>query len=225
MNARLPNPPSLPLSFAQALSRCPLVAVLRGITPGDAPGIARVLCDAGFAMVEVPLNSPDPFASIAAIAGAVGDRALVGAGTVLSPHDVAGVAEAGGNLIVMPHADAGVIAAATAAAMVCLAGFATPTEGFAALAAGAAGLKLFPAEGAPPAVLKAMRAVLPEATVVLPVGAITPDKMAAYWRAGASGFGLGSALYAPGDSAVQVAAKAIPFVAEINRLRDSAVAR
>ncbi len=208
-----------PTTFAQALSGCPLVAVLRGITPADAPTVARVLCDAGFTMVEVPLNSPDPFASIAAIVEVVGNRALVGAGTVLTVKDVGGVADAGGTLVVMPHADTAVISAAKAKHLVCLPGFSTPTEGFAALDAGADALKLFPAEASPAPVLKAMRAVLPKATVVLPVGGITPGKMAAYWQAGASGFGLGSALYAPGDTPVQVAAKAIPFVAEINRLR------
>ncbi len=208
-----------PTTFAQAMSGCPLVAVLRGITPTDAPNVARVLCDAGFTMVEVPLNSPNPYASIAAIVEAVGNRALVGAGTVLTAENVVAVADVGGTLTVMPHSDTAVIATAKTKNMVCLPGFATPTEGFAALAAGADGLKLFPAEAAPPSVLKAIRAVLPKATVVLPVGGISPGKMADYWQAGASGFGLGGALYAPGDTPVQVAAKAIPFVAEINRLR------
>lgn len=203
----------------QAMAGCPLVAILRGITPADAAPIAQVLVSAGFTIVEVPLNSPDPYDSIAAIVEEVGDRALVGAGTVLTAEAVGQVQDAGGSLIVMPHADTDVIAEAKRRDMVCLPGFTTPTEGFAALAAGADGLKLFPAELAPPPILKAMRAVLPKDAPVLPVGGIIPSKMGAYWQAGAAGFGLGSALYAPGDTAAQVAGKGIPFITEIKRLR------
>ncbi len=207
------------IDFAQAMAGCPLVAVLRGITPADVVPVTQVLVGAGFTMVEVPLNSPDPFVSIAAIAEDFADRALVGAGTVLSVDDVGRVQDAGGSLIVMPHADTAVVEEAKRRNMVCLPGFSTPTEGFAALAAGADGLKMFPAEMLPPAALKAMRAVLPKDAIVLAVGGIVPGKMASYWQVGASGFGLGGALYAPGDTPAQVAGKGIPFVTEINRLR------
>lgn len=193
------------------LDRCPLVAILRGVTPEEAVPIARVLEAEGFAIVEVPLNSPRPLESIARLAGAVGERMLVGAGTVIEPDDVDRVAAAGGRLIVMPHADAAVVARAKAAGAIAVPGFATPGEAFAMLRAGADALKLFPAEAAPPKVLKAMRAVLPADVPVLPVGGIVPDTMAAYVAVGATGFGLGSALYRPGDDAAAVGAKARAF--------------
>ena len=186
----------------------PLVAILRGLTPAEAPAIGDALFDAGFRVLEVPLNSPDPLTSIATLAARFGTRALVGAGTVLQPAQVAEVAAAGGRLIVMPHADTAVIRAAKAAGLSCVPGVATPTEAFAALAAGADALKLFPAELLSPPVLKAMRAVLPRDVKLLPVGGITPRNLGPYVAAGASGFGLGSALYKPGDAAQQVAANA-----------------
>ncbi|HEY7759259.1 MAG TPA: 2-dehydro-3-deoxy-6-phosphogalactonate aldolase [Burkholderiales bacterium] len=203
----------------EALSVCPLVAILRGVRPDECVDIGTVLAEAGFAVIEVPLNSPEPMRSIALLAAALGSRALIGAGTVIEPQQVDAVAQAGGRLIVMPHADPRVVAAAKARGLAALPGFATPTEAFAALDAGADGLKLFPAEANPPAVLRALRAVLPRQTPVLPVGSITVDNMAAYWSAGASGFGLGSALYKAGASTEQVAQSAARFKAAIDRLR------
>lgn len=195
------------------LQPLPLVAILRGLTPVEAPAIGAALFDAGFRILEVPLNSPQPLESIARLARDFGERCLVGAGTVLSPAQVAEVAAAGGKLIVMPHADTEVIAAAERAGLRCIPGAATPTEAFAALRAGADALKLFPAEQLPPAVLKAWRSVLPAGTALLPVGGITPQRMAEYRAAGAAGFGIGSALYAPGLDATEVARRARGFVA------------
>lgn len=194
------------------LSALPLIAILRGITPDEAVPVGRALVEAGFRIIEVPLNSPHPLRSIELLAREFGSRALVGAGTVLQPAQVAEVAAAGGRLVVMPHADVELVRAARAAGLWCVPGVATPTEAFAALAAGADALKLFPAELLTPPVLKALRAVLPRATRLLPVGGITPRNLAAYVAAGASGFGLGSALYSPGASALQVAAAARGFV-------------
>lgn len=199
------------------LQPLPLVAILRGLTPEEAPAIGAALVDAGFRILEVPLNSPRPLESIALLAKAFGDRCLVGAGTVLTPAQVHDVAGAGGRLIVMPHADTAVISAARATGLRCTPGVATPTEAFAALAAGADALKLFPAEQLPPPVLKAWRSVLPAGTALLPVGGITPERMAAYRAAGAAGFGIGSALYAPGTDAAEVARRAADFVDAWNR--------
>lgn len=193
------------------LDPLPLVAILRGLTPDEAVDIGRALVEAGFRMLEVPLNSPQPFESIRRLADALGDDYLIGAGTVLDPAHVNHVAEAGGRLIVMPHADVAVIRAAKQAGLYCVPGVATPTEAFAALGAGADALKLFPAEQASPAVLKAWRAVLPKDLAVLPVGGIAPDTMGPWLAAGANGFGIGSALYAPGRPASDVAARACAF--------------
>lgn len=204
--------------LAPYLGRCPLVAILRGITPDAVVDVALALEEQGFAIVEVPLNSPQPLDSIARLAEAVGDRLLVGAGTVIEPGSVDDVAAAGGRLIVMPHADAAVVERAKRLDAVAVPGFATPGEAFAMLRAGADALKLFPAEAAPPAVLKAMRAVLPKQVPVLPVGGITPDSMEGYLQAGATGFGLGSALYRPGDTAAAVAERAKTFQAVWKKL-------
>lgn len=201
-----------PMDLAGAMQRLPLVAILRGVEPDDAVAIGEALVAAGFSMIEVPLNSPRPLDSIAALAAALGPRALVGAGTVLTQDQVAQVAAAGGRLIVMPHADIAVIGAAKRAGLVCVPGFATPTEAFAALKAGADALKLFPAEANPPQVLKAMRAVIPKEVAILPVGGINPEAMGEYLRAGATGFGLGSALYKPGMPALDVGRRADAFV-------------
>ncbi|WP_420562633.1 2-dehydro-3-deoxy-6-phosphogalactonate aldolase [Thalassobaculum sp.] len=200
-------------ALAPYLARCPLVAILRGVTPDAVVDIALALEGEGFAIVEVPLNSPRPLDSIARLAEAVGDRLLVGAGTVIEPDSVNDVVAVGGRLIVMPHADAAVVERAKSRDAVAVPGFATPGEAFAMLRAGADALKLFPAEGAPPPVLKAMRAVLPKQAPILPVGGITPETMAGYVAAGATGFGLGSALYKPGDTAAAVAEKAKSFQA------------
>jgi 2-dehydro-3-deoxyphosphogalactonate aldolase len=201
------------------LQRCPLVAILRGVRPDEVEAIGAVLVEAGFAIIEVPLNSPEPIASIRRLVARFADRALIGAGTVTEGRQIAEIAAAGGRLVVMPHGDPAIIRRSKAAGLVVLPGFATPTEAFAARAAGADGLKLFPAEGSPPSVLKAMKAVLPPALPVLPVGGITPEKMAAYWQAGAGGFGLGSALYSPGMSAEAVRDRATAFVAEMKKLQ------
>jgi len=198
-------------SIADYLDPLPLVAVLRGITPTEIPGVAGALVAEGFRILEVPLNSPQPFESIAALAAIYGDTCLVGAGTVLSTEDVTRVHAAGGRLIVMPHADVAVVREAKRQRMICLPGATTPTEAFAALAAGADGIKMFPAEALPPPVLKAWRAVLPSGTLVFPVGGIRPDNMAAYVAAGASGFGTGSNLYRPGMPADEVRAHAARF--------------
>lgn len=195
------------------LDRLPLVAILRGVTPDEVVPIGRALVDAGFAIVEVPLNSPRPIESVRRLAEALGTEALVGAGTVTDAAQVREIADAGGRLVVSPHCDVAVVRAAKDAALVCIPGIATPTEGFAALAAGADALKLFPAELLTPAVVKAMRSVFPRGTRFLPVGGIGPGSMAPYVAAGAAGFGLGSALYQPGDSAERVASHARSFVA------------
>jgi 2-dehydro-3-deoxyphosphogalactonate aldolase len=194
------------------LKELPLIAILRGITPDEALAVGLALAEAGFRIIEVPLNSPQPLRSIEVLARALGDHCLIGAGTVMSATQVDEVARAGGRLIVMPHADAQVIAAAKARALCCAPGIATPTEGFSALAAGADALKLFPAELLTPPVLKALRAVFPPDVLFLPVGGITPQNLAAYAAAGASGFGLGSALYRPGAAPQQVASNARAFV-------------
>ena len=198
----------MPLDFDAAFARCPLVAILRGIRPDEAVGVGAALVDADFSIIEVPLNSPDPCNSIAQLATAFGDRALIGAGTVTQTSDVAAVHAAGGSLIVSPHCDPVVITAAVRRRMAVVPGAFTPTEAFAALSAGATAVKLFPAEALPPAAVKALMAVLPRGTRLLPVGGIDAGNMADYRRAGAAGFGLGSSIYRPGDSPAAVAAKA-----------------
>ena len=200
------------------LDPLPLVAVLRGITPEEVPAVGGALADAGFRVLEVPLNSPRPFDSIALLAKAHGERCLIGAGTVLDPADVPRVRDAGGRIIVMPHADVAVIRAAKAAGMICVPGVATPTEAFAALAAGADGLKMFPAEALPPAALRAWRAVLPAQTLVFAVGGMKPDNLEPYWLAGASGFGTGSNLYKPGAPTGLVREVAAAYAAAVRKL-------
>jgi 2-dehydro-3-deoxyphosphogalactonate aldolase len=202
--------------FDAAFARCPLIAILRGVQPDEVVAIGEALIDAGFTLIEVPLNSPRPLDSIARLAASAGHRAVIGAGTVLTLADVDAVAAAGGAMVISPNTDPAVIRASVAAGLVSLPGMATPSEGFAALAAGAHALKLFPAEGASPAVLKAMRAVLPGGIRVLPVGGIDPGTMQPWRAAGAAGFGLGSALYRPGDSAAQVGERARAFIAALN---------
>ena len=203
------------------LDRLPLIAILRGVTPDDVVSIGEALVRAGFSIIEVPLNSPNPYESIQRLQRAVGHHALIGAGTVMGADDVKRVVAAGGRLIVMPHSDPVVIRAAKAADLSCYAGVATPNEGFAALANGADGLKLFPAALVSPSVVNAMRSVFPADTHLFPVGGITPDAMGPYLRAGADGFGLGSALYKRGDDANMVAANAAAFVAAWHRLAGS----
>jgi 2-dehydro-3-deoxyphosphogalactonate aldolase len=190
----------------------PLVAILRGVRPDEAEAIAAPIVEAGFGAIEVPLNSPEPLASIAILARRFGERVVVGAGTVLEPYEVDDVAEAGARLVVAPNADRAVIKRAAKLKLVVLPGVATMTEAFEALKAGASGLKLFPGEAIPPEVVRAWRSVLPKATPLLPVGGITPERIGPYRRAGADGFGIGSALYKPGASVDKVAHAARAFV-------------
>lgn len=201
--------------FERHFARVPLVAILRGLRPEEAEDIGAALVEAGVRIIEVPLNSPTPIASITRLSARFGEDALIGAGTVLSPDDVARVADAGGRLIVAPNTDPRVIRAARAAGLVAAPGYFTPSEAFSALEAGANALKLFPAEAASPAVVKAQRAVLPKEVPLIVVGGITPERIAAYRDAGADGFGLGSALYTPGLTAEEVAARARAFVAAV----------
>jgi 2-dehydro-3-deoxyphosphogalactonate aldolase len=198
--------------FKTAMARLPLVAILRGLQPLEALAVGQALVDAGWDLIEVPLNSPEPLQSIATLRQAF-PQALVGAGTVLTPEDVRQVQAAGGELIVSPNFNPAVVAEAVRLGMVCLPGVMTASEAFAALAAGASGLKIFPAEMITPPVLKALRAVLPAETLVLPVGGISPLNMPAFRTAGASGFGIGSALFKPGMTPAQVAESAAGFEA------------
>ncbi len=198
--------------FATAFAALPLVAILRGVEPHEVAGIGEALVEAGFTLIEVPLNSPDPFASIEVLAQALGDRAMIGAGTVLTPGDVARVADAGGRMVISPNTNVDVIAETARRGMASLPGYFTPSEAFTAIQAGATALKLFPAEAASPQVLKAQRAVLPRDVPVLAVGGVAPDTMAPWRAAGADGFGLGSALYKRGATAAEVAVAARAFV-------------
>ncbi|UUW70663.1 2-dehydro-3-deoxy-6-phosphogalactonate aldolase [Pseudomonas oryzihabitans] len=195
------------------LKDLPLIAILRGVTPDEIVPVGRALYDAGFRVIEIPLNSPQPFESIRRLTAELDESCLIGAGTVLTEAQVAEVDAAGGRLIVSPNANLAVIRASKAAGLVSAPGVATPSEGFAALDAGADSLKLFPAEQLGPAVVKAWRAVFPKELALLPVGGITPDNMGPYVAAGANGFGLGSALYKPGLTAAQVSANAQAFAA------------
>lgn len=198
--------------FERALAASPLVAILRGLRPDEARAIGEALVTSGWKLIEVPLNSPDPLRSIAELARAFPD-ALVGAGTVLQPEQVREVHAAGGQLVVAPNFNAEVMREAVRLGMACLPGVLTATEAFAALAAGASGLKLFPAEMIPPAAVKALRAVLPPEALLLPVGGVGADNMAAYRAAGANGFGIGSALYKPGMTPAEVKRNALDFMA------------
>jgi 2-dehydro-3-deoxyphosphogalactonate aldolase len=197
----------------------PLIAILRGITPAEAAPIGRALLTAGFRVLEVPLNSPEPLESIRRLVDLCGDRARVGAGTIVSESQVHDVAAAGGTLVVSPNMNAAVIRATKSLGLWSAPGVATPTEAFAALEAGADVLKMFPAEQIAPAVVKAWRAVLPRDVPLVPVGGITPERMAAYVAAGASGFGLGSALYTAGMSAADVREAAATYVSAWNGIR------
>lgn len=199
-------------TFHTHLKTCPMIAIVRGITPAEAEAVAGAILDAGFTIIEVPLNSPEPLKSIEIMAKAFGGRATIGAGTVLDPADVPRVKDAGGRIVVSPDTNVAVIAASVAAGLVAAPGYFTPSEGFAAIRAGAHALKLFPAEAASPAVVKAQLAVLPKHIPLIVVGGVKPDNMAPWVDAGASGFGLGSALYRPGISAADAAANARAFI-------------
>ncbi len=197
----------------KALAQNGLIAILRGVRPDEAQAVGQVLYDAGFRVIEVPLNSPEPYTSIRTLRDSLPADCLIGAGTVLTPEQVEQVKAAGGQVIVMPHSDAKVLRAAKAAGLYLSPGVATPTEAFAALAEGADVLKLFPAEQMGPAVIKAWLAVLPAGTLLLPVGGINPDNMQVFTDAGAKGFGLGSGLFKPGMTVDQVASRATAYVA------------
>lgn len=206
------------MTWSRVLTELPLVAILRGLEPDEAVAVGQALCDAGFLCLEVPLNSPEPLESISRLREALGDRAIVGAGTVLAPWAVEEVAQAGGQIIVSPNCDPAVIAQTKARGLISLPAFFTPTEAFAALAAGADGLKLFPAEGASPGVLKAMKAVLPAETPVFAVGGIEVEGMGPWLAAGAAGFGIGSSLFKPGRGVAEVGERAAQFVAAWARI-------
>lgn len=205
-----------PERFFANLAACPLVAIIRGVQPDEAVAVGDTLFEAGIRIIEVPLNSPEPMRSIEALATRLGSAATVGAGTVLDPADVARIADVGGELIVSPHTDPAVIGATAAAGLVSAPGYFTPTEAFAAVRAGAHALKLFPAEGAAPKVLKAQLAVLPKDRPVLVVGGVTPQTMDAWLQAGATGFGLGSGLYVPGMDVAEVGQRARAYVAALS---------
>lgn len=197
------------------LAECPLVAIIRGVTPDEVVAVGEAIYAAGIRIIEVPLNSPDPLVSIERLAKAMGARAIVGAGTVLAVADVARVRDAGGRIVVSPGGETDVISATVEAGMISAPGYFTPTEAFAALRAGAHALKLFPAEAASPAVVKAQRAVLPRHVPLLVVGGVTPGNMRPYLDAGATGFGLGSGVYKPGQTPDLVGAQAAAFVAGV----------
>ena len=203
------------MDLKAALAACPLIAILRGIRPEEAEPIAETQLAAGLRVIEVPLNSPDPFGSIARLARCFGADALIGAGTVMTAADLARVHNAGGRLLVTPHAAPDLVRAAKARDMQAAPGFFTPAEAFALLQAGADALKLFPAEAANPATLRALRAVLPSATMVLPVGGMDASTFPAWRAAGAAGFGIGSALYKPGDTPADAARKAAALLAVV----------
>lgn len=198
-------------SLSEWLRRSQLIAILRGVKPDEVEAIAAELIAADISIIEVPLNSPEPLDSISRLVTRFGDRALIGAGTVLSPQAVEEVAAIGAKLIVMPHSDLGVVSAAVDAGLYCVPGVSTPTEAFAAISAGAHALKAFPGELLTPSVVKAWKAVLPPDIPLIPVGGVTPDKLGPYLSAGAAGFGLGSALYKPGMSAQEVGKRANAF--------------
>jgi len=203
--------------FRQHLDVCRLVAIIRGVTPDEAEAIGAAIFDAGIRIIEVPLNSPDPLASIRRLADRFGDRALIGAGTVLEPDRVAEVKAAGGRLIVSPNTNPDVVRATVAAGLISSPGFFTPSEALAAIGAGAHTLKFFPAEAATPAVVQSQKAVLPKDISLIVVGGIKPDTMQPWLEAGADGFGLGGGLYQPGQSPVVTAERARAYVAGLAR--------
>jgi 2-dehydro-3-deoxyphosphogalactonate aldolase len=197
------------------LDQCPLIAIIRGVTPDEAEAIGEAIFQGGIRIIEVPLNSPDPLKSIERIAAKFGDRMLVGGGTVFTPANVGDIQAVGGRLIISPHTNPNVIRATAQAGLVSCPGYFTPTEAFAALDSGATALKLFPAEGASTAVLQAQMAVIPKDVPMIMVGGIKPDNMQPWIDAGAAGFGLGGGLYRPGQSPAETLDKARAYVAGV----------
>lgn len=202
-------------SWEQKLEEMPLVAILRGLPSEHAIEVSTILVEAGFKIIEVPLNSPNPFESISKIKNQFGDDVIVGAGTVLSGNAAQQVFDAGGELIVAPNLNGEVAVVAKKLAMIYCPGILTPTEAFTALSLGATTLKLFPADAHPPSYIKAIRAVLPPETTIMPTGGIVPDNMAQYLSAGANGLGLGSALYSPGKSMDEISSAAKAYISAI----------
>ncbi len=211
------------MTWDEVLSDLPLIAILRGIKPDEAAPVADALCLAGLKCLEAPLNSPSAMESIRRMREAVGERAMVGAGTVLTVDAVADAAAAGAQIVIAPNTDVAVIRAVNGSGMIALPGFFSPSEAFAAVAAGADGLKLFPAEAAGPSVLKAIKVVLPPDIPVFPVGGVTPEVMRAYREAGAAGFGIGSAIYRPGVTAHEAYERAFTFVRAWARIESTAL--
>jgi 2-dehydro-3-deoxyphosphogalactonate aldolase len=203
--------------FRACFAKCPLVAIIRSVTPDEAEAVGSALLEAGIRIIEVPLNSPEPLRSIERLAHRFGDEALIGAGTVLTAAEVDEVADAGGAIIVSPDTNAAVISRAVAKGLVSAPGFFTPSEAFGAIRAGAHVLKLFPAEAASPTVVKAHRAVLPRSVPLLIVGGVGPETMPPYLSAGADGFGLGSGVYKPGQSPDTVRRQARAYVEALSR--------
>jgi 2-dehydro-3-deoxyphosphogalactonate aldolase len=200
-------------SLNRYLAECPLIAIARGIKPEEADAIGDAIYEGGIRIIEVPLNSPDPLNSIERLAKRFGDKVLVGAGTVLHAADVGRIRDVGGRIVVSPDTNVEVISATAAAGLVATPGYFTPSEAFAAIRAGAAGLKLFPAEAATPAVLRAQLAVIPKEVPIMVVGGVKPDSMRPWLEAGAAGFGLGGGLYKAGQSAEETLEKARAYVA------------
>lgn len=207
------------MNFEAAMDACPLVAILRGIRPDEIDAVSDALIEAGFRMIEVPLNSPEPLKSIERLANRHGEVALVGAGTVMTPDDVIDVRDAGGQLIVTPHTDIEIIDESKAEGLTCIPGSATPTEAFTALGAGADAIKMFPGEALPPPVVKAWRAIFPADTRLLIVGGVNANNVSDYQAAGANGFGIGSSLYAPGRPASEIGEAARTLLAAANANR------
>jgi 2-dehydro-3-deoxyphosphogalactonate aldolase len=209
------NHPTAALRFDKAIAAMPIIAILRGVKPDEVIAVAQAIFDAGVRVVEVPLNSPDPLQSIAKLAAHFGDRAIIGAGTVLTVDDVARCKAAGAQIIVSPNMNPDVIRATVAASMISAPGCLTPTEAFAALDAGAHAVKLFPGELVSAVAVKAMRAVLPRQAIVLVVGGVSANMISDYREAGANGFGIGGGIYRTGTSAEQAGGNAAAFVAAI----------
>ncbi|HTI02752.1 MAG TPA: 2-dehydro-3-deoxy-6-phosphogalactonate aldolase [Acidisoma sp.] len=206
------------MTMKEWFARCPLIAILRGVRPDEVVEVCAALERAGVAIVEVPMNSPEPLVSIGKLAATFGDRLLIGAGTVMTPDQVREVAGVGGQLLVTPHADPELVRTAKGLGMMAAPGFFTPAEAFSLLRAGADAIKLFPAEAANPATIKAVRAILPPGTLVVPVGGVSVENIPAWTEAGAAGFGIGSSIYKPGDTPEIVEKKARALVAAVNAL-------